>query len=79
MQAEILLDAVSNYRDSSLFHALMDQVPALPFTIHDNMRGVPIEEIGDLPHASVQQGVGGGLSYSHERLRPEVPHLEHPR
>jgi hypothetical protein len=65
MQAEVLLDTVSNYGDSSSFHTLMDQVPTLPFTIHDNMRGVLIEEMGDMPHAPVQQGIGGGLSYPH--------------
>jgi hypothetical protein len=66
MQAEVLLDTVSNYGDFSFFHTLMDQALALPFTIHDEMRRVPIEELGDPANASVKQGISGGLPYSHE-------------
>ena len=42
MRTEVLLNAVSNYGDLSFFHTLMDQVPALPFAIDDDMRGVPV-------------------------------------
>ena len=55
IQAVILLNGVSHHRDSSLLEALLDQMPALPFAIHDNMRSPPIEEIGNVPHAPVEQ------------------------